>query len=376
MRGLMTVRGPVADVVDEDPPLHADLIGRQPGARARRTSSRSWSRPGCATAPSMSSTSRVRSLSTGSPYCRMVRLGHGAILTAAISTRAATAARCLLRARSDRPRRAGPRPAGRGTRGQQVAELAMVGRLHEDTAPRPAGRPRRPGVAGGRRRPDASAYAGGQGPRHQRPAPRTAAGPQARRIASSAARTSAGSPRATAARTGWSGTRVWTSTRADAGPAPAGADQAGGPDQEGQRLVGGAESRGAKQVEVDVEEGHGRRPGGPGAAPPRCRSATGRRRARRRRPRLARRAGPDTSPTSTPEQRRQLLAQPASRRPAASSSAAARRRRRRRARLAPAARAAQHLLVLGCATAAPQRVHCASSPQWAQASRRAPPVRS
>src|ERR1700677_1968115 len=37
-----------------------------------------------ATAPSMSSTSLVRSFSTGSPYWRMVRLDMGAILPAAI----------------------------------------------------------------------------------------------------------------------------------------------------------------------------------------------------------------------------------------------------------------------------------------------------
>ena len=161
--------------------------------------------------------------------------------------------------------------------------------------------------------------------------------------------------------------------RLQAGPGrarAAGADQPGGTDEQGQRLLGGGEAR-SQQVQIDVEEGHG---GGAadamqhrlGADEDRASAGTGDSRPPAR--------GPATSPTSAPSSaasssRRRLT--PArnvfirSRPQAAHTTGRVSSQRGQRSTSSPR----------GCATAAPQRAQQASSPQWRQASRRAPPVR-
>ena len=79
IRGLMMVAGALADVVDEDPPLHADLIGRQarPGRGVHRLDHGvDQARDGAVDLLDLAGAL----LSTGSPYWRMVRLAMHPIL--------------------------------------------------------------------------------------------------------------------------------------------------------------------------------------------------------------------------------------------------------------------------------------------------------
>src|ERR1700679_1951476 len=82
-----------------------------------------------ATDPSMSSTSLVRSLSTGSPYWRMVRLDMGRILPAAPWIPGPGPAARRSAPRSERHRidlDAEPPPGRPGSAGQQVTEGVMA----------------------------------------------------------------------------------------------------------------------------------------------------------------------------------------------------------------------------------------------------------
>ena len=143
-------------------------------------------------------------------------------------------------------------------------------------------------------------------------------------MATSSASTAAGSPRATASRTGWSGTRVWTCTRAHGAPVPRAPTRRAARTKQRQRLLGRREPR-REQVQVDVEEDDRRRLAHP------VQHGLGADEDRRRRdrrlgaaPRVARPPRP-RRPRGVPRAPRAT----GSRRPAASSCAAARRRRRR-----------------------------------------------
>ena len=217
----------------------------------------------------------------------------------------------MLRGRLDRPRPASldpvdgaPWPAGRtARRGRAPGPDTAVGAQLRDASraglsDRLRARPRRtPWPVG----PDTAARAekGGR--------------PALRRIASSASRTPAGSPRTAAWSTGWSGTRVCTRSGPMPGPL-ARADQSGGPDQQGQRLVGRAEAA-APTSGGRCRGRPRRRPGGPGARRPRCRSD---RRGRAHRCAVDRARSPRRPP---PRAGRRPPRAAGSRRPAASSCA-------------------------------------------------------
>ena len=75
-----------------------------------------------ATDPSISCTSRVRSLRTGSPYCRMVRPDTTAILTGYPAGPASDGRRI--------DRHPEPSAPGPGHRREEVTEGAVIRRLH------------------------------------------------------------------------------------------------------------------------------------------------------------------------------------------------------------------------------------------------------
>ena len=158
-----------------------------------------------ATAPSMSSTSRVRSFSTGSPYWRMVSSAMAPILPAAPGP---TRLRDPLHGAAGPPRPADPGRRGRGTRARRSQSGACAAartrnrpsleRRHRHGVPvaevrvagRRLGRPaQRLGIAGGE---DAG---------HEQPSAANGGSPDRRRIAVSSASTGRGLAPETAVRT-------------------------------------------------------------------------------------------------------------------------------------------------------------------------------
>ena len=241
-----------------------------------------------------------------------------------------------LDAQAPRPPAGASGPAGR-TGGHACRRAGGTGRRRAAT---PRRRRRRASPSSGAARPPGAAPRRRPGRAHPTRSASAAKGgsPEARRIATSSASTAVGSPSATAWSTGWSGTRVWTCTRAQGAPLPRRADQPGGPDEQRQGLLGGRQPR-RQQVQIDVEEGHGS-----GAAHPvqhrlgaDQHGGIGTGRLRPGRPRAGH------LPHLGAEERRQLLAQPAHAGPQRLHAQPAAGRAHDRPGLV-AARAAQHLL--------------------------------
>ena len=358
-------RRPVADVVGEQALLHADLRRGEPDAERvvhrRRTSCRRAAR-GRRRAPRP----RVRAAcSTGSPNRRIANVGHDSRVPAASRGRSPAVAPAVAglheRCASD-PQRVDvdAQAAERARRGEvdggeRVGERVGRRRLHECARPPDGPSTCRPGrspdvdVAQRRTRggdrglaPETSA----RPPKGGKPSARRRA-----RSASSSRRRSHPSPRPR--RTSWSGTRVCTRTTA---AARAAADEAGGPDEQPERLLGGpyrgASSSWSKLEERDEPD----RPWPPGATRWSTASVPTARRTRERRSVAA-----STATTSTRGTRARELRRAASRRRAARCGTSSRGSAGTPAGGLARARVGRPSRCSVCATAASQRAQRASS---------------
>ena len=298
----------------------------------------------------MSSTSLVRSLSTGSPYWRMVKFGmrpsYRRCPRGPDGPRRSTRVTRSERGGSTSTRR--PRPDGRAA-GPAGRTAGGACRPAGESVRRPGGGHRAGG--GGGARPlnleaSAAAYASGERPdtgsaQRKGATPRCGGSPLVgqyrRRVAQCDRRSS-----------GCSGTRVWACRRAHGGRRR-GRHQAGGPDEQRQVSSSVADRRGAsrwRSMSRKTTAAARRTRWRTASVPMRTGLAAPVRSRRRLRPRHL--------PHFGAEKRRQLLAQPAHPRPQRLHPQPAAGRAHDGTGLV-ATRAAQHLSPPGCAMAAPQR---------------------
>ena len=323
----------------------------------------------------MSSTSLVRSLSTGSPYWRMVRLGHGRHPTGgpcSAHRRAASRPRAAQSVAGSTSTRRAPSRRPRGP-GQQVAErrrASAARRRKRSSSERRDRRPLRPASADSalprsapRRRP---------GRAHPTPAPARRRAAARRRGASPPPRSAPrpGLPARRPVSTGCSGTRVWACMRAQGGPLPRPPTSRAARTKSA-RVSSVAESRGASRCRSMSRKATAaaRRTRCSTASVPMSTGVAGSGGSSAGRP--AARPPPPPRPRGAPPAPRAGGSRPArsvfmrSRPQAAHTTGRVSPQRGQRSTSSSRGRAA----------AAPQRAQRASSPQCRQASRRAPPVR-